>query len=262
MADVVCVSLQSLQITKVIGSTSWIPSVDEDDCSPDPDTADLMFPIYSTPEFGFTIGAPASVLACISRINLFNKKQRDPLHHQETDHVMEEILSTLNASLQDETEFFVCGPDNISQKDAGWESRVGSAGRRFQRTAFVYATYIYLYRTVLNVSPRVVRSYVSSTFQNVSTFYGMGDRTANFSIWPAFIAAVEAYTEEDLTKAREWLDWTTSFGLGSRSLVRKVVEEVWRKREEKTLLYGISPGEVNVDWRETMYELDCDVLLV
>ena len=122
------------------------------------------------------------------------------------------------------------------------------------------ATYIYLYRSLLDTSPKAVKSHVRRTFAHVSAFFA--NSNGNFSIWPAFIAAAEAFTDHDLVVAREWLDSATSFGIGSRKLMKLVLEEVWRRRDAISRTSGLERGLIAVDWRDVMQELDCDVLLV
>lgn len=197
------------------------------------------------------------MLECIHRITKFSKDRQCANTDEDINPVLQEVLQCLNVSLQEETKTL----DTMTEfQSASASSELIAPEQTFQRTAFIYATYIYLYRTLLDVPPHVVKKYVAKTFENVMQYFEKGG--ANFSIWPAFIAAVEAYEEEDKTQAGLWLDWATSFGLGSRILVRKVVEEVWRRREEIAEDQGISLGTVIVDWRKIMYELGCDVLLV
>lgn len=129
-----------------------------------------------------------------------------------------------------------------------------------QAAAFVHAAYIYLYRSVLNAAPVVVKSHVTQTFAHVRAFFAASQ--GNFSIWPAFIAAVEAYTEEDQESAREYLGRATSVGIGSRESIKRVVEEVWRRREAIAGGPGQDLAHTIVDWRVVMRQLDCDVLLI
>ncbi|EAW12383.1 fungal specific transcription factor domain-containing protein [Aspergillus clavatus NRRL 1] len=131
---------------------------------------------------------------------------------------------------------------------------------RYQLDGFTYATYIYLYRTLLDVPPRQVSHYVSLTFQSLAAFRGTSD--GNYSLWPTFIAAVEASTSDDLESARAWLDQATSFGFGNRILVRRIVEEVWRRRERLHQETGQDLGLIRVDRRLVADELNIDVLLV
>lgn len=105
-----------------------------------------------------------------------------------------------------------------------------------------------------------MRAYVSETLHHVDAFFS--ESNGNFSIWPAFIAAVEAYTAEDLEAAQRWLQRSTTYGMGNRQAIRAVVEEVWRRRAEASALLGVDPCAIAVDWRKVMKDMDCDVLLV
>lgn len=258
--DATCVSLQCLNIIKIIGDTSTSEQ-------PLGQREEVLFsratrftavsPIFSTCGFGFTIGAPRAILNCIARVTEF-RNQRAYGHVEEVD--VDEILVGELALLSKyrkkhdlddnfDTEMSFLGSDEDSIPDA-----------TNQKKAFVQATYIYLYRSVLNVPPEAVKSHVRKTFAHVSAFFSNGN--GNFSIWPAFIAAVEAFTEDDLTAARGWLDSATSFGIGSRDSMRLIVEETWRRREAISRSSGLEPALVAIDWRDVMQELDCDVLLV
>lgn len=125
----------------------------------------------------------------------------------------------------------------------------------------IYLCHVHLsFRTLLNSPPQAVRQYVEKVFTQVSVFFGASQD--NFSTWPAFIAAAEAYTDEDLTAAREWLNRAMSFGLGSRKALKAVLEEVWERRKKISEASGLEPGLIIVEWRHVMHELDCDVLIV
>ena len=213
----------------------------------------MLSSISSTSGFGFTIGAPQIVLDCISRINQFRNTQSYLVCDGEGERLFETILSDLNNCPRAKVADFDRNADLEAHCFNMTAMLEGS-----QRNAFIYATYIYLYRTLLNVPPQTVRPYISKIFQNISMFYSHSN--GNFSIWPAFIAAVEAHTDEDLTAARAWLDWATSFGLGSRASVRRVIEEVWQRREEESQNRRTSRG--TIDWLGVMHELDCDLLVV
>jgi hypothetical protein len=249
--------VQSLYIIKIIGDTTWIPEDEGQSREYDVALSTSLPSISSTANFGFTIGASRPVLECIHRITKFSKDRQYENTDENVNSVLQESLQCLNTSLGEETKLL---ETLMEFQGTSVCSDLVAPEQPFQRTAFIYATYIYLYRTLLDVPPHVVREYVSKTFENVLQYFEKGG--ANFSIWPAFVAAVEAYEDEDKAQAGLWLDWATSFGLGSRLLVRKVVEEVWRRREEISRDLGVSPGAVIVDWKKVMYELGCDVLLV
>lgn len=201
-----------------------------------------MSSIVSTSEFGFTIGAPKPILDCIARITDYHRHSDDENRGHETDEFLASQLTILN------------------QVRHAYSQKGGNLAMTSQSNAFIQATYVYLYRTLLDVPPAAVQSHVSRTFSHVSAFFSSSD--GNFSIWPAFIAAVEAVTEENLARAKEWLDSSTSFGIGSRESIRLVVEEVWRRREDIACVSGLELGQIAVSWRDVMQELDCDILLV
>ncbi|RVX73278.1 hypothetical protein B0A52_02920 [Exophiala mesophila] len=219
-------------------------------------TPSLSAMISSSPAYGFTIGASGTVLDCISKItrlqHVIANQQNDITHH--VDETLESILSQLNCCRNQTL------GDMVEDEYANQQPSLQTLLERSQNKAFIYATYIYLYRTLFDVPPRSVRGYVAETLRHVDDFFSLSG--GNFSIWPAFIAAVEAYTVDDMAAARRWLERSTSFGMGNRESVEKVVREVWRTREERCEALDIDLGIIAVDWREVMREMDCDVLLV
>lgn len=208
-------------------------------------------------EFGFTIGAPQAILESIARITESkNRKLRGKA-------CKEEVESFLVSELLHLGQHFVVSELDL---DLSILREVQSVVAKeyleaeYQEQAFIQATHIYLYRSLLNVPPETLASYVGKTLTYVSAFAATS--SGNFSIWPAFIAAVEAFTEDHLVLAKEWLDWATSFGIGSRDSMKLVVEEVWRQRDKKSESSGLSKGLIIIDWREVMHQLDSEVLLI
>jgi hypothetical protein len=259
VTDFVCVSIQSLNIIKVISETSDVVEPNHNsNCRTIQGNNLALDLVSSTLDFGFTIGTSAAILDCISRITDF-RKVGSSLGDPSTSEFLQEILARLNTCLRDELASF----GQISterQNGIGDASTFEHQSFHSQRVSFVYATYIYLYRAVLNVPPQTIQDYVSKIFENVSFFSACSH--GNFSIWPAFIAAVEAATDDNIALAREWLIWATSFGLGNRPSMRRVIEHVWATRETLATNYDVSRGLIAIDWRDIMVELDCDVLLV
>lgn len=287
LADSVCVSLQSLIIIKIIGGTSEdggtrnhsgdsnLGALQQYDAAELDESPRALAPILLTSEFGFTIGAPRVILQCIASITDYRfRRQRGTAGQGAMDDLLQKVLSRLNAYRESQA-----GDDHTStaseEPDAFIEPHSSSTGQLkdfrpedqlscvemvAQRMAFLYAAYIYLYRELLDVPPAALSFYVSKTFAAVLSFFSSS--SGNFSIWPAFIAAAEAHTEEDVATARRWLDSATSFGLGSRNSIRRVLEETWRRREAIAITSGMSLGSIAVDWRKVMHELDCDVLIV
>lgn len=126
--------------------------------------------------------------------------------------------------------------------------------------AFICATYIYLHRTIFNVTPEEVRETVAEVFHYVQAFFALGD--GNFTLWPVFIAFVEAYQEDHLAAAMSWLENSSKVGMGNRVKVKAVIDEVWRTRQSTAITTGQDPGSVIVDWRDVMTELNVDIVLV
>lgn len=275
-SDFACCSTQSLYITKIIADTGkghkGTAGIDDDSwtripflgspgnfstsiMNDDDDEAErsLVSRVSSTPEFGFTIGSTDSLLACISAITIAGKKMRArrlPSQHEadSLDETLSKVFSCLD-KCKEEITYNICDSLNESETLAN-----------YQREAFIFATYIYLYRVLFDLPPFSIRQYVSEVLLRISAFHSASD--GNLSIWPAFIAAVEVYTPEDITLARSWLDRTTMFGIGSRVCVRRLVEEVWKRRDEAAAELEIDKGLISIDWRAVMEELGMDILLV
>ncbi|KAI0859857.1 fungal-specific transcription factor domain-containing protein [Xylaria cubensis] len=256
ITDFVCVSIQSLNIVKIISATSQrdrdLEFLEHDSEDDDFAVSEL---VSTTSGFGFTIGASQAVLDCISIISQARVMRERGNMTLMADDLLEDVLSRLNKCRLDETE-----ANEVLIQIGAAEAQKVSTESRSQSSSFIYSTYIYLYRTILDVPPKAVKTYVSKTLQEVSIF--LANSNGNFSLWPAFIAATEAYTYEDLLNAKRWLDWATSFGIGSRTSARRVIEEVWRRRETLSCSSGLDPGMISIDWREVMHELNCDILLI
>ncbi|OGM39530.1 hypothetical protein ABOM_011912 [Aspergillus bombycis] len=287
-SDFACFSTQSLLIVKIIGAT----------CMTDSHTPTLMLPpsnastsitaarpkeagpavssslhsdlafaslISWTPQFGFTIGAQRLILECISTITTVSQQMRSdasPRAHIMADRTVSQVLACLNLlqaeALDSSGGNIELGPN--SKVNAPVPKLKSEELARYQLHAFVYATYIYLYRALLDVPPKRVAAYVSLTFDNITAFAAQS--SGNFSLWPAFIAAVEAYTVGDLESSCRWLEQSTHFGLGNRLAVRSIIEEVWQRRDALCGESGIDPGLAAVDWRDVARDLGVDVLLV
>ncbi|KAH8675351.1 fungal-specific transcription factor domain-containing protein [Xylariales sp. PMI_506] len=263
---------------------------------------EMVSSVLITADFGFTIGAPSVILECINRITKFRDTRDSPnlrtagaavaaedgnygadvTDRSDAAELVQDILTKLNEYRQkhigsrhicgrssissssgsscDDDDENVCEVDGVVPSPAEGTVFSSRCAEYLQSTAFLYATYIYLYRALLHAPPATVRPYVARTLELVLAFSSTS--RGNFSIWPAFIAVVEAYRDEDLAAAQRWLGIATSFGLGNRTLIRDVVLEVWRKRSEMAVRSGIDPGLITVDWREVMHEMGCNVLLV
>lgn len=270
-------ALHSFSIIKIIGDTSITASLAHDDAHDEKAATpselrsaevSIRSQIFATSDFGFTIGAHPEVLRCIERITQFNRARysQDPRCNS-LDEFVVDVLSVLNGhrrgveqSAQNVRQFEVLGKNHPNHDLLAIRNVSCAPEKVFQEAAFIYATYIYLYRTVLDVLPHVVQEYVSMTFKYVCRFSEVHD--GNFSFWPAFVAAAEAYKEDDLSEARKWLFGASSIGLTSRKSAQHVLEEMWRRREAMSANSGLDPGQISIDWRLVMTELGCEILLI
>ncbi|KAM0550824.1 hypothetical protein ACHAPJ_008687 [Fusarium lateritium] len=289
-------SITSLKILKVFGDTSARNMVSAEPLDQDEATTSTCVTTTrgprsvgsaspATTEFYFTIGIPRDVLDCISRITAFRNKSPQMRGPGEADHLMESVLACLRRYQQQETtngldgvyctalesgdEILHLGDETGNGQSSSHTSDNGTslaAHVRLQMNAFIRATYIYLYRSVTDASPRAVQHHVAGVFSAISSFLDTysngGGFPGNFSLWPAFVAAVEATRDEDIEAASRWMDWALSFGIGIRANVKTVVEEVWRRRGEMAAATGLEVDLITVDWLEVMQELDSDILLI
>lgn len=219
----------------------------------------LTSSIMSTADFGFTIGGSKTILNCISKISRLAGRREIFSTSPSYDLELTEILECLEESdkmidcstIRDEILYDTGSPaDLFAVPDVAYH----------QHKAFVLATYIYLFRVIFDLAPHDLTKYVNETFKHVSAFSNVNN--GNFSLWPAFIAAAEACTQEDKDLASDWLNNAGSFGLGNRILIKRVIEEIWTRRKLLSEQSGLDQSYTRIDWREVMHDLDLDVLLI
>ncbi|PNP59909.1 hypothetical protein FNYG_14754 [Fusarium nygamai] len=182
LSDLARSSLESLGVIQIIaGSSTWHSrsNFEANHQSPDAGNPDPLG-MLSTPDFSFAIGAPRCILKCIAKFTHFSHIEPGDIAQTATNELLHEVLSHLN-SVQNGSSFI---PNNPTEA-------------KHQSKAFVYATYIYCYRTLLDVPLHAIQQHVHDTLSHVSDF--LANSSGNFSTWPAFIAAAEAYTQEDLS---------------------------------------------------------------
>lgn len=221
--------------------------------------------ISSTPQFGFTIGTQRSLLECISSITSISQQMRatpPTKTYSDADRTVSQVLACLDhlQTQANEDPHPQHETDSAPASDLDRPSPQVQNPASYQLNAFIYATYIYLYRALMDAPPKRVEPYVSLAFQNISAFCEQS--SGNFSLWPAFIAAVETYREDDMKSAQKWLEQCTQFGLGNRVPAKRIIEEVWRRREDAHFERAMDKGLIAVDWRDVVKDLGIDILLV
>lgn len=260
LSDFEWMTTQSLYVNRTIGDTSVTsggPYSDRWEVNVDPSLDQFAPRITSKSSFGFTIGATKGILEGIARIERLSAQMRSGYEICEAD------IDLCKQSLDKCRD--LCSHGTAWEKgDLLSQNRTtcpysGSIVQH-QLKAFIAAAYIFMYRSLLDATPQEVQAYVAEVFETVERFFELGG--GNLTLWPAFIAAVEAYEDEDVAAANRWLDKATRVGMGNRFLARTIVQEVWRRREVAAQVSGIALSSCCIDWREVMKDLDIDISLV
>jgi hypothetical protein len=125
--------------------------------------------------------------------------------------------------------------------------------------AFKAATIIYYHQIFDDVLPQDLSSYVHEVHDSLAAF--SETHGGNYTLWPAFIAAVEAYTEDDQCKFRSLLKKGTH-GIKNRITATRLIEHVWEARKSIAITTSLGPGEIRVDWKKVKQDLQMDILVV
>lgn len=212
----------------------------------------IIAAMTSYPSFGITIGASRLLISCISDIhNLARDVKYGRATKDDSAHILDNLDQCHRMSLLDV---------RSSPRPEDVQNPKTKSMRYYHECAFNAAGNIYLHRYILNSPPHAIQEHVAQVFHNVKEFFSVGE--GNFSVWPAFIAAVEAYEEVDLASARIWLDCAARAGMGNRLRIKAVVEEVWRQRAALAAQTRKDLGTIIIDWRAVMAELKLDIVLV
>ena len=240
--------LQSLVVIQLVQETSQVEQtemVQIRNADHAKDTSIVTW-LSSISAFGFTIGASNSILYCIHRITRLK-----PLSQDRSINLDKEANDILQMLSKDDALGIVENWQTLSK-----DKQI----IQFHLRAFRSAACIYLYRSSFDLPPWAVESYVSEVFQSVNYFYQLGG--GSLSLWPAFIAAIEAYTDTHMKMAKDWLAISTNVGIGNRYKIRAVVEQVWQIRKDISSKTSQDQGTIAVDWRVIMQNLGLDILLV
>ncbi|KAH8698944.1 fungal-specific transcription factor domain-containing protein [Talaromyces proteolyticus] len=207
----------------------------------------LLGSVSQVSQFGYTIGASGNVIQAISKIRWLAEGLSRGESLVDIDIQSGKILS----------ELYTSGSDCVrSQALENRQEYLSNLHRRIFRNA----TIIYLYRTVYDVTPCAIQDRVSEVLHDTIDFLNM--KGGSISIWPVFIAAVEACTEQGREMARRWLDYSCKLGIRNRHSARHIIQEVWKQRDEEAMLKHAQSGDIAVDWRQVQSWLGIDILLL
>lgn len=131
---------------------------------------------------------------------------------------------------------------------------------------FRNAVIIYLLSTVLQFPPSTVAGYVMDVISDAWLFMNMsphGTMYCSLSLWPLFVAVVDAYLPEAQGIAERILQLIAkTSGTKNRCDVKRLVHKVWAIRIDLAQKSKCCPGDIWIDWREVMTQMDMDILLL
>lgn len=120
---------------------------------------------------------------------------------------------------------------------------------------FHVTTSLYFSRLLQNSSLCTVQHLVRRSIEYLDEI-GLLEQGMNVSglLWPAFITGCEANEEKSRSRIDAYFDKRETLGIGNVKDARKVVHEVWRRRDTMR-------GLEDVTWHEVMADLGIDILL-
>jgi hypothetical protein len=248
---------QSFCLLKIEGETSFPLSEVGEPAILGSDDDHYMKSLTQNPIFGRTLGASSCTMECISEINRIYRLRSlstGPVLTASTSLMLSRMWMDDASELSPEPK-----PDNNWQTSLLTDSSETRAMRLHLR-AFKSATTIYYHRSLENLAPRKLVSYVFDVLDCLSKFVEICG--GNYTLWPAFIASVEVFDEEVKHRFRALFATTSRMGMRNRTKVLDIVERVWEIRAQQATETGQQLGDTSVDWREVKRGLQMDVLII
>lgn len=204
--------------------------------------------------FGITMGASSPLMRCVSDINKLSQAQDLGLESMSRESAVADILQRLENCRASDMISAASVADNNSVTIQG--QILGTMHMR----AFIAAAFIYFYQQFYDLPPSSLVTYVSEVLKNLKLFLAAGG--INFTFWPAFIAASEAYSEDGKSAMAEIFSHTNFSSSQNREKVLTLLNEIWRVREARAAESGLDLGLIKIDWRTVMKDLELDILLM
>lgn len=253
--------MQSFHLLRVKYETSLSSTHDNpflDDATYNLDDAKSLELLLDTPLFGWTLGASPSVIECISEIN----------KHCQFSSQMESLTHAASTSLK--LSCMLMEDDNVQQwstdTEMHQEGRTLSSlsndaeSRRLHLRAFKAAVIIYYHQTFYEAVPGKLAIYASQVFDCIEAF--VDSSGGNYTLWPLFIAGVEAYMDVHKYKFIKLFESASKVGMGNRVKVKALIERIWEIRACTAIETGRKEEEIHVDWKRVKHDMGIDVLLV
>ncbi|KAL7898785.1 fungal-specific transcription factor domain-containing protein [Trichoderma sp. SZMC 28014] len=268
---------QDFVVSHVVAHTAHKPytlavsrSHDEDDSSKD--LYDVLCDTAANLSFGYTIGSTARTIKALCRV----RRLEAQMAAQAADTTTSANTDDMDSSLVEEAVAIL--NDLEKHPDDGLDAYLDSAGSirmplaRARTLASLHinlfrnAVIIYLLSTVLQFPPSTVAQYVMDVLSDAWLFMNKsphGTMYCSLSLWPLFVAVVDAYLPEaqDIAERILQLAAKTS-GTKNRYDVKRLVHKVWAIRRDLAQESKCGPGDIWIDWREVMTQMDMDILLL
>ncbi|UKZ69539.1 uncharacterized protein TrAtP1_010545 [Trichoderma atroviride] len=269
---------QSFVLSHVIAHTAHKPYAltaphghDEDDNSED--VYDVLCDTATNSSFGYTIGSTRRLIKALCHVRRLEAQMAVEAADSTTSATN---TNAMNLSLFEEAISIL----NDLQKppDEGLDAYLDSAGSirmplaRARTLASLHinlfrnAVSIYLLRTVLRFPPSAVAGCVMDVLSDAWLFADMsphGTAYCSLSLWPLFVAAVDAYLPEAQDIAERILDlFEKTSGVKNRCDVKRLVHKVWAMRIDLAQESNCGPGDIWIDWREIMAQMGLDILFL
>ncbi|VUC30648.1 unnamed protein product [Clonostachys rosea] len=219
-------------------------------------TGMLLDALSTRSDFGYTIGSPRAALKALStlRRDEFSPDLADGNLEVEISDALR-ILSLIQEDDPENRSEFHEKPSKIAQSS----ERLNYLAQLHSRM-FLNAVIIYLKRLGPGVTPSQVSTYTSAVLNDMSTFLDLDG--GSISIWPVFVAAVEACDPIQRDMVRKWFEFSSCLGIENRLQARHIIEAVWRTRDSIADEMGCPATETIVDWTTIQQGLGVDILLL
>jgi hypothetical protein len=205
-------STQWFFATTILSETP-LPSIPETPASREKEKV-MLDHMFACKRLGYTFGATQPIMTCIADIKRLKYRIRSGGATIES--IAYEINGLQHRLGQVRASESVWPMSNTSSTTDHVRDDDHS---RYHVTAFKHATYIYLYRELFDdVPPQSLMTHISAVFDQVRAYSESGG--TNFSTWPVFMAAVEAYEPVHIDIARQWLSVSLAHPSPRRSLGR------------------------------------------
>ncbi|KAK5045295.1 hypothetical protein LTR84_009401 [Exophiala bonariae] len=252
---------QSFYLLRIESETSleWQDGVDllEDQISSSEDAVSLeRLSRYTS--FGSTIGASGSILTRLSEINRLSRQLTQTGFGDGADPSFLDLEEVPIPGRNMNVLMLELG--SVTSDDDQECISVEKEAQQLHLRAFEVATVIYHHQIFGTSTPEQLAPYVHAVLYYITRFLEICG--GNYTLWPVVIAGVEAYTDDEMILFSTLFENAKSVGMRNRVKAKQLMEGVWAIRSSIATETGQTPGNIRVNWRQVMRQLDIDVLLV